>query len=643
MTGLRTSRIRRDQDRDRLFTRRTLILGGGQAILFSVLAARLYYLQIIESDKYTTLAEDNRINLRLLIPPRGRILDRTGETLATNRLNYRVVLVREQARDVDGTLTKLGELIDVTEADRRRVLREVRRKRAFVPVMVREDLSWDEVARVEVHSPDLPGISIDVGQSRFYPHTEAVAHILGYVGAVSEAEQKDSADPLMELPDFRIGKNGIERIHDLALRGSAGSSQVEVNAVGRVIRELNRQEGQPGRDVELTIDIALQDYARARVGEESTGAVVMDIHTGDVLAMVSAPAFDPNLFSVGLSARDWEDLLSNPKTPLTNKALAGQYSPGSTFKMVTALAALEAGAITPATVVSCPGHMEFGGRLFHCWKYKGGHGGVSLTDALALSCDVYFYEVARRTGIDRIADMSRRLGLGEVLGVDLPGEKPGLIPTRAWYQRRRGHGWPQGETLNAGIGQGMILATPMQLATMTARLANGGFGVIPHLTRRIGGKVPNDRLHPPYPSLGIKQEHLAAVLRGMAAVTNMDRGTAFRSRITEPGFEMAGKTGTAQVRIITMAEREKGVRKNEDLPWKQRDHALFVGYAPAHAPRFACSVVVEHGGGGSAVAAPIARDILLETQKRMQALDRANTVADGTAAPTRPNTGGIGG
>lgn len=619
---------KRDANRDRLFTRRALVLGAGKLALFGALGARLYQLQVLEAERYTTLAEDNRINLKLLIPPRGRILDRFGEPLAVNRLNYRVVLVSEQARNVEDVLDRLGALIDVSENDRRRVLREVKRKRAFVPVMVREDLNWEEVAKVEFNAPDLPGISIDVGQSRFYPHTEAVGHILGYVGAVSKAELKNSDDPLLELPDFRIGQNGIEKTHDRALRGTAGSSQVEVNAVGRIIRELNRVEGQTGREVELTLDIHLQEFVRAKLGDESAAAIVMDVHNGDLLAMVSAPAFDPNMFSSGLNARDWEELSSNPKTPLQNKAIAGQYSPGSTFKMVTALAALEAGAITPRTIISCPGHMDLGDHRFHCWK-KGGHGGVDLNAALMHSCDVYFYEAARRIGIDKLAQMARRLGFGGQTGIDIPGERSGLMPTRDWLMKTRKQTWTQGLTLIAGIGQGSVLATPLQLATMTARLCNGGVAVVPHLTRRIGGEAYADRVK--FPSLGLNQQALQAMMRAMDAVTNIAGGTAFKSRIADAGFEMAGKTGTAQVRRITMAEREKGVKKNEELPWRERDHALFVAFAPVHAPRYACSVVVEHGGGGSSVAAPIARDILLEVQKRdqrrQQQQGRGNRVA----------------
>ncbi|MBI3515989.1 MAG: penicillin-binding protein 2 [Proteobacteria bacterium] len=605
----------RDQQRDQVFTRRALLLGGAKLGLFSALVGRLYYLQVVEAERYKVLAEDNRINLKLLAPPRGRILDRFGEPLALNRLNYRVVIVAEQARDVEHTLDQLAQLIEVTDADRRRVMRDVRKKRAFVPVTVRENLNWDDVSKIEINAPDLPGVSIDVGQSRFYPHTEAVGHILGYVGAVSETEL--TGEPLLELPEFRIGKNGMEKTRDLDLRGAAGASQVEVNAVGRVIRELNRQDAIPGKDVELTLDIGLQEFTRQRIGDESAAAVVMDIHTGEVLAMVSAPAFDPNLFSHGLNARDWEEFLANPKQPLNNKAIQGQYPPGSTFKMMTALAALDAGVITPATIVNCPGHYALGDRQWYCWKYKGGHGSVDLAFAIKQSCDCFFYETAKRVGIDKLAAMAKRFGMGARLGLDIPGERPGNIPTRDWMLATRGHPWTQGETLNAGIGQGMVLVTPLQLAVMTARIANGGYAVVPHLTRAVGGKPAENVKQPAFPSLGVNPAVMSHVFNGMVAVCNDPRGTAFRSRIAEPGLEMAGKTGSAQVRRVSAAERDHDVRrKDAEIPWRERDHALFISFAPIQAPRYACAVVVEHGLHGSDTAAPIARDVLLEAQKR---------------------------
>ncbi|HYH39700.1 MAG TPA: penicillin-binding protein 2 [Azospirillum sp.] len=601
----------RDTDRYRSFTRRMLVLGGLKVGLLSTLAARLYYLQVVQSAKYTMLAEENRISLRLIAPSRGPITDRFGVPLAMNQQNYRVVVVSERTKNIPETLDKISQVVPLTDGDRRRVMREMQRKRRFVPVTVRENLTWEQVATLEMNMPDLPGAAIDVGEIRYYPFAEATAHILGYVGAVAEAEL--NGDPVLSLPGFRIGKGGLEKFHEKNLRGTAGTSQLEVNAVGRVIRELSRDEGQPGREVQLTIDIGLQQFCQKRLSEEqSAAAVVMDVHTGAIYALASHPTYDPNQFTMGISAELWEELLSNPTTPLTNKAVAGQYPPGSTFKPVVALAALEAGLVGPKHSVFCPGWMELGDHRFHCWK-KGGHGSVDMVGALRDSCDVFFYDLARRLGVDRIAEMAQRFGMGHASGLDLPHERPGLIPTREWKKKALNQPWTQGESLIASIGQGYVLATPLQLATMTCRLANGGHAVRPHLTKQIKG-VATETTH--WPSLGVKKENLDVVLAGLNAVTNVQGGTAYKARITEPGFEMAGKTGSAQVRRITMAERSTGVKKNEQLPWRERDHALFVAYAPVHAPRYAIGLIVEHGGGGSTAAAPIARDILLETQKR---------------------------
>ena len=602
----------RDTDRYRLLTRRMLVLGGMKLGLLSTLAGRLYYLQVVESQKYTMQAEENRISLRLVAPSRGPIIDRFGVPLAVNQQNYRVVLVAERSRNINDTLDRISQVVPLTENDRRRVMREIHRKRRFVPVTVRENLTWEQVATLEINTPDLPGVAIEVGESRLYPEADATAHILGYVGAVSEAELAHG-DPVLSLPGFRVGKSGMEKFHEKALRGVAGTSQLEVNAVGREIRELSRDEGQPGREVQLTLDIGLQRFVQHRLSEEKSAAcVVMDVNTGGVYALCSHPSYDPNQFATGISAELWEDLLSNPTTPLSNKAVAGQYAPGSTYKMVVALAALESGLINSRHTVFCPGYMDLGDHRFHCWK-KGGHGTLDVVGALRHSCDTYFYDLARRLGPDRIAEMANRFGMGRSLGLDLPHERPGLIPTREWKQAALGASWQQGETLVAAIGQGYVLATPLQLAVMTARLANGGYGVKPHLTKQIKGLATEQTSWPP---VGVKKENLDLVLRGMAEVVNSPIGTAYKARIMEPGFEMAGKTGTAQVRRITMAERSTGVKKNEDLPWRERDHALFVAFAPLHAPRYACSVLVEHGGGGSTVAGPIARDILLECQKR---------------------------
>jgi len=620
----------RDLDRQKRFTRRALILAGGKGLLLTALAGRLYYLQVLESERYLTLAEDNRINLRLLPPPRGRILDRHGRPLAHNRQDYRVVVVAEQARDVDGTLTALGTLLPLSDGDRKRVMREITRQRRFVPVTVRENLGWEDVARIEVNSLDLPGISVEEGQSREYPYGELLSHVLGYVAAVSESEVGD--DPLLSLPGFRIGKAGIERAYEKPLRGKGGSSQVEVNAVGRVIRELDRKEGQPGADLTLGLDLDLQRFAYERLGDESGAVVVLDVNTGEVLALASKPGFDPVAFNRGLTTTEWKALITEPKAPLTNKAIAGQYAPGSTFKPVVALAALERGVMTAGSTVSCPGAYRLGNAVFHCWR-RGGHGAVNLREALTQSCDCYFYEAARRVGVDRIAAMGERLGLGVTLGVDLPHERPGLLPTRDWKTARTGTAWSMGETVIAGIGQGYVLSTPLQLAVMAARIANGGRGVVPHLVRDVGEPDPAGR--PPAPDLGITRAHLKLVQEGLDMVVNSGRGTANRAAIRVPGLEMAGKTGTSQVRRISKSERQSGVIKNENLPWERRDHALFIGYAPVEKPRFACAVVVEHGGAGSKAAAPVARDVLLAVQKldAMRVADRRPAAGPGVGSP----------
>lgn len=618
--------MKTDKTREKLFSRRAAMLVGGQMALFAGLGARMYYLQVLQAERYRTLAEDNRINLRLLAPPRGYILDRFGEPMAINVQNYRIVIIPEQVLDIELTLVRLEELLESGSLDTKRVLRDARRRRAFVPITVAENLSWGEVSRLEVNAPNLPGVNIEVGLSRFYPLGPSVAHVVGYVSSVSEKDL--TGDPLLELPGFRIGKSGVERQYDAALRGKAGNSQVEVNAFGRVIRELRRDEGEPGREISLTIDLGLQSYTADRLAaERSAAAVIMDPHKGDVLAMVSSPGFNPNIFNEGLSNDEWRSLVRDPHSPLTNKAIAGLYSPGSTFKIVVALAALEAG-IAPEQVSFCRGHMRLGDRRFHCWK-KHGHGRVALVDAIRESCDIWFYEVALKIGVDRIAAMAKRLGLGTTHDIEIAGEKSGLIPTRGWKKAALGSSWQKGETVIAAIGQGYVLASPMQLAVMTSRLVNGGLAVTPRLTRdRIEPDFITPKPDPEFPSLDIPEANRSLVMNALDQVVNHSRGTARGSRMKDPAMAMGGKTGTSQVRRISMAEREGGVRKNNEKPWRERDHALFVGYAPVHAPQYVVSVIVEHGGGGSKVAAPIARDLLKTAQQRDSARDgRAGDVA----------------
>ena len=604
--------MRSEKSRSKVFNRRMALIAGGKVAFLSALAGRLYYLQVVESDRYLMLADKNRINLLLLPPPRGYIVDRRGTPLAVNTQNYRVVIVPEQTSDIGATLSALGQLIDLSAHDIRRVERGARRRRAFVPITVRDYLSWEEVSRVEVNAPNLPGISIDVGQSRYYPHGAALAHVLGYVAAVSEEEL--TGDPLLELPEFRVGKNGIEKRYDSVLRGTAGNSQVEVNALGRVIRELRRSEGQAGQQVTLTLDLRLQQFVSRRIQDErSASVVVLDVDNGDILAMVSTPSFDPNAFNEGLSTEAWAALTTNSDAPLINKAIAGQYAPGSTFKPVVAMAALEAG-ISRDTKVFCKGHIDLGDRRFHCWN-EHGHGDLAMHGAIRVSCDVWFYEIARRLGVDRIAAMAKRFGLGTRLGIDLAGERPGLVPTRGWKRATLNAAWQGGETLVTGIGQGYVLTTPLQLAAMTAQIVNGGHRLQPNLLHDPSARSASPR-GGTSSSLGFSPASLKFMIGAMSDVVNAPNGTAHASRITRAKWAMGGKTGTSQVRRITVLERERGVKKNIDRPWKDRDHALFVGFAPVDRPRYAISVVVEHGGAGAKMAAPMARDILTELQRR---------------------------
>lgn len=606
-----TSYIDRDTEREETFSRRAFIIGVGQAGLLTLLCGRLVWLQVAQGTRYKTLAENNRINVKIIAPSRGQIVDRFGVPLAVNNQNFRALIVPEQADNLEQSLRALSSHIDLKESDISKLLKQAKQSRSFAPLEISDRLTWDDVARVEVNLPDLPGVSIDEGEIRQYPFGDATAHIIGYVGRVAKSDQTED-DPLLSLPGFRVGKSGLEKFLDRDLRGRAGSSEMEVNVVGREVRELKKTVPTAGQRITLSLDAELQRYAQNRMVEsKSASAIIMDAQTGAVYALASYPSFDPNHFTRGIPAEKWEELLADPTFPLTNKVLAGQYPPGSTFKMVTALAGLEQGTINAHNTVSCPGHYTYGDTKFHCWK-PSGHGTMNVVTALRESCDTYFYKVSTDIGIDRIAAMARRLGLGDKTGLELTEERPGLMPDQQWKKSKMGQSWQAGETIVSSIGQGYILATPLQLAVMTARLVNGGYAVKPWLVSKIGDQAQHQS---PWPSLGIKPKNLEIIKQGMDQVVGHERGTARGAQIPEEGFKMGGKTGTAQVKRITKQERAMGI-KNETLAWKYRHHALFVGYAPVQAPRYVCCVVVEHGGGGSAVAAPIARDLLLMAQKR---------------------------
>lgn len=584
-----------------IVSRRTLLVGGIQAGLVGVLGARMHYLQVQESDQFRFLAEENRIKISLIPPARGQVFDRTGRPLAQNVQSYRVTITREDAGDIDETIARLGQLIQLDPELVAEARVELKKRRGDTQVTIAEKVTWEELARVAANAPALPGIEPQVALSRHYPLGADFTHVIGYVGPVSDYDLSriENPDPLLNLPRFQIGKTGLEAREEEELRGKAGTMRLEVNASGREVRELGRQEGKPGADIQLTIDHMLQNYVQARLGSESAAAVVIDCESGDLLAIGSSPAFDPNLFVNGISVNDYNGLIEDDHRPLVSKSVQGTYPPGSTFKMVTALAALEAGIVNSEDTYRCKGHLEVYSQKFGCWK-RSGHGNVDLVRSLRESCDVYFYELALETGIERISEMARRLGIGERHDIPMSAVAEGLAPTKEWKNRVKGEDWVIGDSVNASIGQGFVLASPLQLAVMTARLATGR-AVTPRLIKTIDGVEQPSGAGAP---MGLNENHLRQIRKGMYEVVNHGSGTARSSRITSPDHQMAGKTGTSQV----ISRRVKC----DEVPWRQRDHALFVNYAPYDNPRIAVSIVVEHGCGGSSTAAPIARDITLQ-------------------------------
>ncbi|AUH34442.1 penicillin-binding protein 2 [Paracoccus tegillarcae] len=635
----------------RLIGRRGLMLGGIQLSVVAALGLRMRSMQLDHADEYRLLSDGNSVKIRLIPPARGLIHDRNGLILAANEQNYRVTLTREDAGgDVAPVLRRLSRLIPMTPERIDELMEEFGKRSAITPIILADRLSWQQFSSIAVNAPSLPGVAPEAGLSRIYPRAGDLAHVMGYVGPVSDYDLSkiEDPDPVLMLPEFQLGKVGVEAKMEQPLRGKAGSRRVEVNSAGREMRELGRQEGQQGATVQLTVDARLQNYAAQRLGEESAAAVVMDVQTGDILAISSSPVFDPNKFVRGISGPDYRALMEHDHRPLADKTVQGVYPPGSTFKMVTLLAGLDSGIINGGWGAYCPGYTELGTRRFHCWR-RGGHGYINPLASLEQSCDVFYYELAQRVGIDRIAAMARKLGIGVRHDLPMSAVAEGIAPDRDWKMARYDQSWMIGDSLNASIGQGYVLASPLQLAVMTARVATGR-SVAPRLIRAI------DNVAQPQPEaedLGIDPAHLSLAQRGMEAVMNSNRGTAMRSRIITPEWRMAGKTGTSQVRNITAAERARGVVSNDQLPWNRRDHALFVGYAPFDAPRYAVSVVVEHGGGGSAAAAPVARDILLFAlagglpplssvpdgeRAAMQARNEAMTLYDPEARPASGST-----
>jgi len=589
-------------DKNKIFNRRLFILICVKIFLIFVLSVRLLYLQIFKYKKYVTLADSNRIKSFIIPPLRGKIFDRNGNILATNSNYYRILLNNSRNLDLKKTLAKLSKVIGVPQKYFLYNKKSLR-KSSEGSLLIYDDLSYDQIAKVEVNSPDLPGIYVESAQRRFYPYSAVTSNVLGYVASVSERESQKSNNALLKHPDFKIGKIGIEKTYEEYLRGKAGIAHIEVDAYGFAIRNSalpSSQQMSPGEDIELSIDSELQEYTYKLVEDKRASVVLLDVETGEVLTMVASPNFDPNLFLSGISTEEWSSLVSNPGKPMINKPISNQYPPGSTFKTVVALAALENG-YNPKKKFNCTGKLRLGRRWFHCWR-KEGHGIVNLVQAIERSCNCYFYQMSRDVGIDNIVKTAKDFGFGEKTSEEFYNEKSGNLPSKKWKKKVFGVPWVLGDTYNSAIGQGFIETTPMQLAVMTARLASRGNKVTPTLKK---AKEP-----PQFDKLHYDQKNIEIILRGMFNVVNQKTGTAYWQRLRPKNFKMAGKTGTAQVVAIDHSKKSK-----REIEFERRNHGLFVGFAPFNNPKYAVSVVIEHGGSGSGSAAPIARQLLNKVYK----------------------------
>ncbi len=582
------------------FSRRAMLLGGIQASLGLVLAGRMTWLSVYENDKYKLLSESNRVNLTLTPPRRGWIVDRRGVPIANNRTDFRVDIIPDRLENKGQVLGALKQILRLTAEDIARIEDDLKGAAGFQPVQVAENLDWERYAAVSVRLPELPGVAPTRGFARNYPAGAAVGHLIGYVGTASAEQFKETKDPLLLTPGFKLGKDGLEKMLEGSLRGTPGAKRSEVTARGKLVRELETRPDTPGKTARLTIDAGLQEYTARRLGNESGSVTVFDLTNGDILAMVSMPCYDPNAFSDGISRTEWKMLSDDDHLPLMNKTLQGLYPPGSTFKPATALAILGAG-IDPKRVVYCNGGYTLGNRRFGC---LGRHGPMTMHTAIARSCNTYFYTLGREIGIDPIAAAARKLGFGAEFDLPLPSQRYGTVPDTAWKMRRFKQEWTQADTLNASIGQGYVLVSPFQLAVATARIAS---------SRALLPSLIIDKPKPPL-RLEFPEEHLAIVRAGMDEVVN-GAGTAGASRLQLDGIRMGGKTGTAQVRRIMDSNRGQGGE------WKYRDHGLFICFAPVDNPRYAASVVIEHGMGGARAAAPVAKDVLTWLFDRQKAMD----------------------
>ena len=582
------------------FTRRATVIGGLQIGLGVLLAGRMAYISVAENERYKLLSESNRVNLTLVPPRRGWLIDRNGKPIANNKTDFRVDIIPDRLRDRKKTVATLAELLSLDQEELDRINKELEQASSFQPVQVATGLDWEEYAAVSVRLPDLPGVSPRQGFSRNYPTGPAVGHLVGYVGIASAEDYKENPDPILITPGYKIGKDGLEKIFEDRLQGKPGAKRVEVTARGKIVRELNTHPDTPGKPLQLTLDIDLQEYAARRLGPESGSVVVIDTLTGDLLAMASMPSFDPNSFSDGISSVEWGMLSEDDHVPLRNKILKGLYPPGSTVKPMHAMAFLEAG-IQPTETIICGGGRRIGNRFFHCW---GNHGQVDMAKAIYQSCDSYFYHFAQEVGFAKVADYAKLLGLGQEFPLPFSSQFYGTVPSPDWLEKKYKRKWQTYDTVNSSIGQGYYLTNPLQLAVMAARLATGR-KLMPHMLA--------DKKRQPAPSLGFTDDHIAYVRAAMSEVVN-GRGTAGRARLPIDNVLMAGKTGTAQVVSLSVSDGKRSA------PWKYRDHGLFICFAPFDNPRYAAAVVIEHGGGSGA-AYPVARDVITFLYDRDKAMN----------------------
>jgi penicillin-binding protein 2 len=582
-------------------SRRLLFLTIGVSILFFVLLMRLWYLQIVKADEFRNLSENNRLRLAPVAASRGTILDRNGEILVDNLPSFSITVIPQEVTDKDGLLKSLSRLVGMNEADLAEKWLKGNKRSRYQPIILASNITRDQLEILEENRLSLPGLDVAMHPIRAYSHGLLGAHLFGHLGEISEQEMGNVRFKGYNPGDY-VGKSGIERNWEKELHGVDGGRQIEVDAMGRFLRTVSERSPITGNSLVLTIDLKLQKAAEAAFGEQAGAAVALDVNSGEVLAFVSNPSFDPALFAGRLPAETWNSYLTDKRHPLENKALKGQYPPGSTFKIITALAGLEEGLIDEDTTVTCTGSYKFGNRSFGCWNRKG-HGTVNLRKALRESCDVYFYRLGERLGVDKLAFYATKFGLGKPLGIGLENEKAGLMPTKAWKEKKYGKKWLSGETLSVAIGQGYVLTTPLQLAAMTAEVATEGTVYAPHLVKRVvspEGKVLQE-FHPAVVRReSLRGETWRAVKRGLFAVVNEPGGTAAVARLYE--VKVAGKTGTSQV--VKLRDRRGGI------PYQYRDHALFVAFAPFEKPEIAVAVVVEHGEHGGSAAAPIAGKIL---------------------------------